>query len=373
MIPTSYYFQQGALADEVRNIFARGWQFVGLDSELANNRDFLCLDLPGYAVVVQNFGGELSAFQNVCSHRFNRIQTEERGNRHLMCRYHGWTYDQSGAPIGRAGTQEFVDGPGDPARLCLKRYPLASCGRFVFVALGEDPVPLADYLGEFASVLTDLSTHIGAETHFGVVKHAANWKLLVENVLECYHCGIVHPETFVAGLGVGRKPIADIRSDARHSSCHFPRTPIRRENLRRRVMAHLDSRSLTHDSFFHVHIFPNLFISSTEGSAFYVGHALPVSERETHLRVRFFEPAVALSANERLRQDSINAQGIALGLQVIDEDRAILENVQKGIEIADGPGALGLEEVRIRTFFDDYEAAMGLQRRPIASSLAGGA
>lgn len=364
MIPTSQYHQDAVLADELRNIFARGWQFVGLDTELAKERDFVCLDLPGHAIVVQNFGGELRAFQNVCSHRFNRIQTGERGNRHLLCAYHGWAYDRSGAPMGAVRNQQFVDGPADPAALCLKRYPVASSGRFVFVALGEDPVPLPDYLGGFAAVLEDLGRHMGAETHFGVVGHAANWKLLVENVLECYHCAVVHPETFVAGLGVGRKPITDIVTDARHSSCHFPRTPTRREHLRKRAMAHLDNRSFAHDSFFHVHIFPNLFISSTEGSAFYVGQALPVSTRETQLRVRFFEPAVQLTPNARLRQDSINAQGIALGLRVINEDRGILENVQKGIEIAEGPGALGLEEVRIRQFFDDYAVAMAISADP---------
>src|SRR5690606_29503708 len=102
------------------------------------------------------------------------------------------------------------------------------------------------------------------ETSFGHVKHQANWKLLVENVLECYHCASVHPETFITGLGVGRKPISNVEMSAQgHSSSHFPRTPIKREALRKKIISHLDDRGLTHNSFYHIHIFPNLFISST--------------------------------------------------------------------------------------------------------------
>src|SRR5690606_24925094 len=106
----------------------------------------------------------------------------------------------------------------------------------------------------------------------------------------------VHPDTFITGLGVGRKPISNVEMSAQgHSSSHFPRTPIKRESLRKRIISHLDGRGFIHDSFYHIHIFPNLFISSTEGTSFYVGHAVPLSADQTSLRVRFFEPAVELT------------------------------------------------------------------------------
>lgn len=228
----------------------------------------------------------------------------------------------------------------------------------MFVSRNPSGPSLEEHLGEFADLLRELSAHIGRETHFTHVPHAANWKLLVENVLECYHCAAVHPETFVAGLGVGRKPIADVRLAGGHSSSHFPRVPTKREPLRRKIISHLDGRAFAHDSFFHLFIFPNLFISSTEGTAFYVGHAVPRTPDATTLRVRLFEPAVELSAGGRLRQDAINQQGAALGLQVIEEDRAVLERVQCGVRYADRPAVLGDEEVRIEAFHRAYAAAM---------------
>lgn len=371
MIPNLNYHDPAALAAEMQRVFTPGWQFAALADELAQNRDFVRVDLPGESVVVQNFNGELRAFKNVCTHRFNLIQTTERGNRHLVCNYHGWRFGADGMPLGTKSKQGFVNGSEDPARLCLTRYAVEVCGRFVFFSREAAPEPLETYLGEFAPLLRDLSRHIGRETHFGAVEHAANWKLLVENVLECYHCASVHPETFVTGLGVGRKPISDVRTEGMHSSSHFPRVETRRESLRRRIVSHLDSREFAHDSFFHIHIFPNLFISSTEGTAFYVGHALPRGPASTTLRVRFFEPNVELTTGGRARQDAINAQGVALGLQVIEEDRAILENVQRGVEAADRPPMLGDEEVRLRAFSAVYETCMagGRPQRSAAGEL----
>lgn len=357
-IPTPAYYQPSFFEQESANLFTKGWQFVAMRDELANNRDFVRVDLPGDSIVVQNFRGELRAFKNVCTHRLSLIQTANRGNRHLMCAYHGWTFDAEGRPIGMVRRHGFSTAEDDAYRLCLTRYRVATCGKFVFIARDPAAPRLEDYLGAFRDVLDEIGAHIGDEIAFESVCHAANWKLLVENVLECYHCSIVHPETFVAGLGVGRKPIADVQSAGLHSSSHFPRTPTRREALRKRMVSHLDGRKFAHDSFFHIYIFPNLFISSTEGTAFYVGHALPRAVDRTDLRVRLFEPNVEYTATGRARQNAINQAGISVGLNVIEEDRAILENVQQGMAIADRPMTLGNEEVRIRAFHEAYRVVV---------------
>ncbi|HEX8224744.1 MAG TPA: aromatic ring-hydroxylating dioxygenase subunit alpha [Allosphingosinicella sp.] len=359
MIPKENYYSDAILEQEIARLFLSGFQFAGLSHELANDRDFVCVDFLGTAVVVQNFKGVIKAFQNVCTHRFNRIQTEDRGNSPLRCRYHGWTFDVAGFPVGLPKRDQFLAADGSNAQaLCLPEYRVESCGSFVFFTQTDNPLTLADYLGDYWRVLEELSRHIGAETHFAHVPHAANWKLLVENVLECYHCAIVHPETFVTGLGVGLKPIEQVEFSGPHSSSHFPRSETKRENLRKKLLAHLEAREFAHDSFYHVHIFPNLFISSTEGTSFYVGHALPVSAGETRLRMRFFESSVPLDASGRKKQDIINQQATQLGARVIDEDRAILENVQRGMRLSTRPGALGADEIRIQRYMERYETLM---------------
>lgn len=363
MIPKENYYSNAALKVELDDLFDNGYQFAALTSELAKDRDFVCVDYCGRAVVVQNFRGVIKAFQNVCTHRFNRIQTEISGNRPLACSYHGWTFNADGFPVGLPKRDQFLGRDDvDPDTLCLVQYKVATCGTFVFFKIGDSAGTLEDYLGDFHAVLEDLSTHMGDRTYFGTVAHQANWKILVENVLECYHCSVVHPETFGAQLGVGRAPIEQIVASGDHTSAHFPRTHFRREDLRKRLFKHLAHRTLSHDSFFHIHIFPNLFITSSEGLTFYVGHALPQTATETDLRIRYLSPAITLDEKQTRTHEKFTEDSIAIGLRVIEEDRAMLENVQKGVEISSKPGALGADEARITAFMQSYARRMAAHR-----------
>lgn len=354
MIEKEAYYSTGIFEEENRLLFRGGFQFAALTSELDHDRDFVSVDHFGQSVVIQNFKGDLKAFQNVCTHRFNKIQTEPRGNRALTCRYHGWSFDRTGFPSGMPKRDQFLS--EDNRKLCLTEYEVQTCGKFVFIR-EEGEGSLEEHLGEFYSVLQDLSSHIGAEIHFCHVPHAANWKLLVENVLECYHCATVHKDTFVP-LGVGRLPIDQVLVNRGHSSSHFPRVDDEREVLRQRYLSHLKERGMVHNSFYHIHIFPNLFISSGEGLSFYVGHALPLAADQTLLRMRIFEPAVELSPKHRARQEPINEGTVSTSMALIEEDRAILENIQNGIRISDKPGQLGAEEVRIKAFQETYRRRM---------------
>jgi phenylpropionate dioxygenase-like ring-hydroxylating dioxygenase large terminal subunit len=357
MLSRDNYFRPEILTEELATLFDGLWQFGAIKAELASDRDFVCVDFAGTSAVLQNFRGEIRAFANVCSHRFNRIQPGERGNRPLMCAYHGWSFDVTGFPRGMPRREGFA--LDDRELLCLTRYEVETCGIFVFFRKRAGGPSLREYLGEFYPVLEQIGSYFGPEIDSGVVAHAANWKLLVENVLECYHCAVVHQETFVKTLGIGKGAIEQERFDGPHSSSHFPRSGIGAEARRVKALAYLDSREFAHDSFFHIYIFPNLFISSTQGLSFYVGHSLPLSASETGLRFRLFEPRLNLSRAQRSAQDMINNSSVTLGRAVLEEDRAILENVQRGVELSEKPGVIGRDEVRIAAFMQAYEHLMG--------------
>jgi hypothetical protein len=80
--------------------------------------------------------------------------------------------------------------------------------------------------------------------------------------------------------------------------------------------------------------------------------------------MRIFEPAVELSAKHRQRQDAINEGTIATSIALVEEDRAILEAIQRGIGLAERPGAIGAEEVRIAHFMERYMARMNEAVQP---------
>jgi phenylpropionate dioxygenase-like ring-hydroxylating dioxygenase large terminal subunit len=227
----------------------------------------------------------------------------------------------------------------------------------LFLAEQDETLSLEEHLGQFFPVLEELSAHFGPQVLYSNIHHAANWKLLVENVVECYHCSTVHRETFIP-QGFGRLPIEQLLVDGEHTSSHFPRAPAAQEDIRRRYLAHLKSRSFSHDSYYHIFIFPNLFISSTEGMTFYVGQALPRSAGETILRMRYLEPNLTLAKRHRTRQDEVTEQSNQIGLALIEEDRSILEAIQRNVRLARRPGVIGDEEVRIKRFWESYASRM---------------
>ena len=356
MIPRQHYLDRATLTKEVDRLFRGSFEFVALAPELAKDGDFVCLDYYNTSIVVQNFGGEIKAFENICTHRFNRIQADDWGNRPLICRYHGWRFDSQGCPVGAVARIEAgAAQTGDD--LCLPRYRVERCGQFIFIAREDDGVGLRDYLGPFYETLESISLHIGPRHKFTNIEHAANWKLLVENVVDTTHCSVVHRESFVS-FGFCRVPVEKTTIAGLHSSWHVPRVAAEREGARRRALEHLSNRSFVHDSFYHIYIFPNLFIASTEGVSFYVGQALPHEPDRTVLRVRYLEPALALSDKHRQRQDVLNEHASASSLGIIAEDRPILEAIQKGMAMSSKPGALLKGEPRIESFFDSYARLM---------------
>ena len=67
----------------------------------------------------------------------------------------------------------------------------------IFVSLAESPPSLADWLADHTPDLANFDAlridelAVGARTETVV---RANWKIIVENYLECLHCAVVHPE-----------------------------------------------------------------------------------------------------------------------------------------------------------------------------------
>jgi choline monooxygenase len=71
-------------------------------------------------------------------------------------------------------------------------------GPFLFVNPAADAEPLAVALGTLPELIDPSALRFHSRVHFAV---DANWKIAVENFLECYHCPTAHPE-FAAAVDV---------------------------------------------------------------------------------------------------------------------------------------------------------------------------
>jgi Rieske 2Fe-2S family protein len=142
----------------------------------------------------------LRAFLNVCRHRGAQLCAAERGQvRTLQCRYHAWTYGLDGRLLRAPGLQDSPE--FDRGAFGLVPVALDTWEGLVWVNLAENPPPLAaQLLPQLAARLGDAGRltayRIGTLAVAQSVEYEvrANWKVVVENFMECYHCAPMHPE-----------------------------------------------------------------------------------------------------------------------------------------------------------------------------------
>ncbi len=195
-LPKASYTDEEEFRREREAVLFADWFCVGRADGLARDGDYLTADVAGESVlVVRGAGGALRGFYNLCRHRGSRlVPPGDAGcfDAAIRCPYHAWTYGLDGtlrsAPF-------LPDLRRHRAALSLHQVDVDTWGGFVFARLepGSGPA-LPDALGEIPArvhgyQLSGLRT--GARLRYEV---AANWKVILENYNECYHCGPVHPE-----------------------------------------------------------------------------------------------------------------------------------------------------------------------------------
>ena len=354
MIDKSFYKEKNKFELEIQNIFKKNWIFACLNNEVSENNDFITIEIGNTSVAIHNFKGNLVAFQNICSHRFNRIHPSGKGNKGFFCKYHGWNYNIDGEPrIPKENSFEI----NNKECLKLKKYRLEICGMFVFVNMeNSNQSSLADYLGDYYFELKKISNFIGFQNNTGTVPHLANWKLLVENVLEGYHCPLVHRDSLVS-LGYCKDYPKEINYSQNHSSWHSPRS-ITNETTSTKLKF-LNNLSFKHNSFYHIYVFPNLFISSTSGGFYYIGRLMPHKVDESMLFYNFFSPRynVELTQKEQKMDKVLFSFNCESALNVLKEDKPMVEGCQSGLnEESSVEGILSqTEEIRIIEFHKNLQ------------------
>jgi choline monooxygenase len=192
-LPFSWYSDPEVLRREQRRVFARTWQYGGRAEQVAEPGSFLatdCGDVP--ILVVRDRAGELRAFLNVCRHRGSTLMDGCGKRQTIQCSYHAWTYDLDGTL--RKAPRSEREPAFDPADWSLIPASAETWGPFLFLNPDPDAAPLAETLDALPGLLArdlDLSQLV---FHSRVqMELNANWKIAVENFLECYHCPTAHP------------------------------------------------------------------------------------------------------------------------------------------------------------------------------------
>jgi choline monooxygenase len=191
-LPSAWYVEPAYLDDELGRVFDRSWQYAGPSALVAEPGTFLTTRAGRVPIVVtRDTDGGLNAFVNVCRHRGAEVARERNGRRKsLQCHYHAWTYGLDGR-LRAAPRTEALDLGG----IELPRVSVETWGPFVFVNPEAEAGPLEDALGELPRIVADAAVPLEAirPRRSSSYEIQANWKLVVDNYLECYHCPVAHP------------------------------------------------------------------------------------------------------------------------------------------------------------------------------------
>ena len=197
----AFYRSPGIFAAELDQFLAAHWIAVGPVSELPQRGDYFVFEgLSASVIVARGADGAVHAMHNVCRHRGAKLCEQERGRTSLFtCRYHGWSYKTNG---------ELAAWRHIPEGLEKKDYGLRHCGVAIFngiILISLDPQAAPDCTEmlrhtESRWARYDLSKCKVAATQ--TYRLSANWKLAIENNLECYHCMTAHPEYTAANAFV---------------------------------------------------------------------------------------------------------------------------------------------------------------------------
>lgn len=351
-LPARWYTDPAITEREIHQIFRKTWNYIGPLNELEKIGDYITGYVGEIPVVVLRNEGGLAALVNVCRHRRHEVM-KGRGNARMMqCGYHAWTYDLTGC-LKRAPRTAAEPG------FQLEDYPLLplcvdTLGPWVFVNADRDAEPLARHYGQVLDIIAASGINLATlQLHSRTPWEAhANWKTMLENFLECYHCAIAHP---------GFSAAIDVRPDKYDLSVHgwfcSQVGQVRQSVLEGKSKVKIyDARGEVAQAQYHL-LFPNMTININPG---FPNLSIDVWMANGPAATKgFSEQYFGPGASEEFVQELVE-----FNRKVGEEDDALTDSVQRGLRA-------GIPDKG--RFLAGAEHLVGHFQRLVASALLGDA
>ena len=188
-----FYCSPEIFTRDMKQLISKRWLMVDHASRIPNVGDYFLFNIGNESIIViRETLTQINAFFNVCRHRGSKICLEDEGTKKaLTCPYHAWTYMLDGS----LRRPRLMPSDFDPEQFGLHKAHCRVFHGIIFVSLATQPPP--DFDQHYAPFSDVLKFHGLEDTKIAVQRNypnEANWKLVVENFLECYHCGPAHPE-----------------------------------------------------------------------------------------------------------------------------------------------------------------------------------
>ncbi len=195
-LPQALYADPAVHEFDLSAIFGRSWLMIGFEVELAKPGSYIALTIGrSPIIVIRTREGDIRGFHNVCRHRGAQLCGDGHGrSAKLVCPYHQWTYDLDGKLLYADRMADGFDMSTHgltPIRVEL----LAGC---IYVSLADDAPDFAPFRAVAEPQLLKHNFKDAKVAFSSTLVEKANWKLVMENARECYHCAACHPELGLA-------------------------------------------------------------------------------------------------------------------------------------------------------------------------------
>ncbi|WP_040167366.1 aromatic ring-hydroxylating oxygenase subunit alpha [Microbacterium gorillae] len=205
-LPREYYVSAELFEAEGREIFQNQWQYVGHTSQIPNPGDYIVTSFWRESLIITRTRRDaVKAYFNVCRHRGSQICTPDSTGtaRGFSCPYHQWSWNLDGELRGAPAASDIPD--FDKTRWSLHEAAVEVVHGSIYIHLGTPERSAREQLtgidDETMALIEPERMKLIHEERYRV---QANWKLMMENNLECYHCAGAHPALFtVADVPIG--------------------------------------------------------------------------------------------------------------------------------------------------------------------------
>jgi phenylpropionate dioxygenase-like ring-hydroxylating dioxygenase large terminal subunit len=194
-IPARYYLDADILAREKEAVFYKNWWYAGHQSQLIDPGCYLTLQVCDQnIIVIRDRSGGLNAYYNVCQHRGHELLFGKGKVRTITCPYHAWSYGFDGELKAARNTEKMVE--FDKCQFSLKPVQVEVFCGLVFVNLDLSAAPLREQAAELETEIREFCPRVDDVTFAQRDDYdvASNWKIMVDNFLECYHCHPAHKD-----------------------------------------------------------------------------------------------------------------------------------------------------------------------------------
>ena len=300
---------------EKKEIFHKSWQFLCHEESLRDAGSYVTMNIQGQSIVaIRDKDNNLRAFYNVCKHRGHELLSGQGKTKRVICPYHAWSYDLDGRFL-EARQSNFIDN-FNPNDFCLDQVRVEVFCHMVFVNLDIDAEPLAKQSGALVDEIMSYAPDLGKLTfsHRLTYNIKANWKSVVDNFLECYHCPVAHRD-FCTLIEMNTYKVTTHGIYSSHMA-KAGRADNKAYNTN-------DAEVTDHAVWF---LWPNMTLMRYPGSGnFMVWRFYPVGPEETYEEFDFF------FENSKPSADEVEA------IKFIDdilqpEDIGLVESVQRGMQ-----------------------------------------